>query len=97
MTRSIPVRWGQDQALPGDESFRIPFDLLEQERFILGSPDDCIAMLLPWRDRLGIDEFFFRTHWYGMHYDQALASMKLISSEVIPALRAGPDGGISSS
>jgi hypothetical protein len=31
---------------------------------------------------------FFRTHWSGMPLASALASMRLISDELLPALRA---------
>jgi alkanesulfonate monooxygenase SsuD/methylene tetrahydromethanopterin reductase-like flavin-dependent oxidoreductase (luciferase family) len=84
----VYARWGQDKALPGDESFEIPFDDLEQERFVLGSPDDCIAQLLPLRDRLGVDHFIFRSHWSGMPLDDTLRSVRLLTDEVLPALRA---------
>ena len=31
--------WGQDKALPGEEDFRIPFEELARDRFILGSSE----------------------------------------------------------
>ena len=79
--------WGQDKALPGNESFKIPVEELEKNRFILGTPDDCIAQLKPWRTELGVDHFLFRSHWSGMPAEMSLASMKLLDDEVIPALR----------
>lgn len=79
--------WGQDKAMPGEESFRIPFEELEQGRFIIGSPEDCLEQLLPWRDRLGVDHFIFRTDWIGMPADIALGSIELLSREVVPVLR----------
>jgi alkanesulfonate monooxygenase SsuD/methylene tetrahydromethanopterin reductase-like flavin-dependent oxidoreductase (luciferase family) len=84
--------WGQDKALPGNESFEIPIEELEQKRFVIGSPDECIAQLVPWRTQLGIDHFIFRTHWSGMPPEVTLASMRLLNDEVLPALReaAGP-------
>jgi alkanesulfonate monooxygenase SsuD/methylene tetrahydromethanopterin reductase-like flavin-dependent oxidoreductase (luciferase family) len=79
--------WGQDRVLPGDESFRIPFEQLEQDRFIIGSPDDCLAQLLPWRDELGVNHFILRTDWIGMPAEVALRSIELLDREVLPALR----------
>ena len=81
--------WGQDKALPGDESFAIPFELLEDERFIIGTPDDCIAMLIPWIDDLHMTDFGFRTNWFGMPHEHAVESMRLLTTEVFPALREG--------
>lgn len=79
--------WGQHKALPGDESFDLPFEQLEEDRFIIGSPEDCIRQLLPWRDELKINNFVFRTHWSGMPASSALQSINLLSHEVIPVLK----------
>jgi alkanesulfonate monooxygenase SsuD/methylene tetrahydromethanopterin reductase-like flavin-dependent oxidoreductase (luciferase family) len=85
--------WGQDKVLPGDEDFRVAFDQLERDRFVIGSPEDCLRQLLPWRERLGVDHFVLRTHWSGLPVDAALSSIRLLSEEVVPALRAAPAGG----
>jgi alkanesulfonate monooxygenase SsuD/methylene tetrahydromethanopterin reductase-like flavin-dependent oxidoreductase (luciferase family) len=79
--------WGQDKVLPGDESFEKPLAELESGRFILGSPDDCLDALLPWRDELGINHFVLRSHWSGMPVEPALASIRLLHDEVLPVLR----------
>jgi alkanesulfonate monooxygenase SsuD/methylene tetrahydromethanopterin reductase-like flavin-dependent oxidoreductase (luciferase family) len=79
--------WGQDKALPGEESFRIPFEELEQGRFIIGSPDECLEQLLPWRDQLGVNHMILRTDWIGMPYDIAKTSIDLLDREVLPVLR----------
>lgn len=78
------AEWGQDKALPGDESFRIPFDRLAEDRFILGTPDDCTAILQRWRHELGITDFVLRTNWFGMPYDTTRKSLHLIADHVIP-------------
>jgi alkanesulfonate monooxygenase SsuD/methylene tetrahydromethanopterin reductase-like flavin-dependent oxidoreductase (luciferase family) len=79
--------WGQDAALPADETFDLPFERLLQDRFIIGTPDDCLHQLLRWRDDLGVDHFIFRPFWSGMPMETALESMDLLSREVVPALR----------
>jgi alkanesulfonate monooxygenase SsuD/methylene tetrahydromethanopterin reductase-like flavin-dependent oxidoreductase (luciferase family) len=81
--------WGQDAALPQDETFDLPFERLLEERFIIGAPDDCLHELLEWRDGLGVDHFIFRPFWSGMPVEIALESMELLSREVVPALRVG--------
>ncbi|TFV61900.1 LLM class flavin-dependent oxidoreductase [Geodermatophilus sp. DF01-2] len=83
----VYANWGQDKVLPGKESFDIPFAELEEDRFIIGSPDECLARLLPWREQLGVDHFILRTHWSGMPLEDTLASMRLLSDEVVPELR----------
>jgi len=79
--------WGQDTVLPDSDTFDLPFERLLQERFVIGTPDDCLRELLPWRDELGVDHFIFRPFWSGMPVRTALESMDLLSREVIPALR----------
>ena len=79
--------WGQDQVMPGQESFRQSLDRLLQDRFILGSPEECYEQLRPCWEQAGANFLIFRTHWSGMPVASALASMRLISDELIPALR----------
>jgi alkanesulfonate monooxygenase SsuD/methylene tetrahydromethanopterin reductase-like flavin-dependent oxidoreductase (luciferase family) len=80
--------WGQDRVMPDRESFRMGFDDLARDRFVVGSPEDCVAALRPWRDELGVDHFVLRTDWAGMPVEHARASLELLAREVAPALRA---------
>jgi alkanesulfonate monooxygenase SsuD/methylene tetrahydromethanopterin reductase-like flavin-dependent oxidoreductase (luciferase family) len=86
----VYANWGQDKALPGKESFDVPFAELEEDRFVIGSPDDCLRQLLPWREELGVNHFVLRTHWSGMPAGDALGSMRLLTDEVLPVLRDAP-------
>lgn len=79
--------WGQDDVLPGDETFNQPFEELLQDRFVLGSPEECYEQLRPCWEELGVNYLFFRTHWSGMPVGHALSSMRLISDELLPELR----------
>jgi len=81
------ARWGQDDAMPSDESFDKDLDELTWGRFILGSPEDCYEELKPYWEELGISHFIFRTHWAGMPVSTALHSMRLFSDELLPELR----------
>ena len=74
--------------MPEDESFDLDFDDLLRDRFVLGSPDECLEQLVPYRDTLGVNHLILRTHWAGMPAETALSSMRLISDELIPALRS---------
>ncbi|MCD9155080.1 LLM class flavin-dependent oxidoreductase [Aeromicrobium duanguangcaii] len=81
------AQWGQDQMMPEKESFAIPYEELAAERFIVGSPEDCIEALRPWC-RLGVDHLVLRTHWAGLPVEDALESIRLLATEVIPALES---------
>lgn len=82
--------WGQDAVLPGGDTFDQPFDALLRDRFVLGSPEECYEQLRPCWEEIGANFLFFRTHWSGMPLAPALASMRLISDELLPALRRVP-------
>ena len=84
--------WGQDAVLPGGDTFDQPFEALLRDRFVLGSPEDCYEQLRPCWEEIGANFLFFRTHWSGMPLAPALASMRLISDELLPALRRVPRG-----
>jgi len=79
--------WGQDEVLPGEETFHQPFEALLKDRFVLGSPEACFEQLRPCWEELGSNYLFFRTQWSGMPLSTALYSMRMISDELIPELR----------
>jgi alkanesulfonate monooxygenase SsuD/methylene tetrahydromethanopterin reductase-like flavin-dependent oxidoreductase (luciferase family) len=79
--------WGQDAVMPGEETFRQPFESLLRDRFVLGSPEECYEQLRPCWETVGANFLLFRTHWIGMPVGHALGSMRLISDELLPALR----------
>ncbi len=81
--------WGQDDAMPEDESFDQEFDDLLEDRFILGSPEECYRQLRPYIEEFGVNHLIFRTHWPGMPLSSSLESMQLISNELLPALKSG--------
>jgi alkanesulfonate monooxygenase SsuD/methylene tetrahydromethanopterin reductase-like flavin-dependent oxidoreductase (luciferase family) len=84
------VDWGQSEVLPGTDTLRRKFtELTAGGRFVLGSPDTCAALLTEHVKRLGVDHFVCRLQWPGMPQAQVLRSMRLLATEVMPALAAG--------
>ena len=81
------AKWGQDDAMPEDESFDKEFEELLEGRFILGSPDECYEQLKPYWEEMGVNHIVFRTHWAGMPVESAISSIKLIGQELAPELR----------
>lgn len=81
----VYANWGQDKVMPSKEDFAQAYDQLSADRFVVGSPQDCVDQLAPWLD-LGITSFIFRTHWSGMPVEQSLQSIDLLSREVMPHL-----------
>lgn len=78
------AQWGQDKALPGQESFDAPLEELMKDRFIIGGPDECAEAIKRHRDELGVNYMLFRMRWGGMDYTQVLKELKLFSEAVMP-------------
>ena len=80
------AQWESDKAMPEHERIDKSFEELVQDRFVIGSPEDCWEQLQPYIKELGVTHFVFRTHFLGMPIANAMASMKLLSEELLPAL-----------
>ena len=76
--------WGQDKALPGEESFSVPYQDLARDRFLLGSPEDVVSELKRYSEELGVNMMIFRMQWPGMPQEQVLKQIELLGREVIP-------------
>lgn len=81
------AKWGQDKVMPDNEDFTRSLDELIEGRFIIGSPEDCYNQLKPYWEEFGVNHIVVRTHWAGMPLSTALASIRLISDELLPELR----------
>ena len=79
-------RWAQDDALP-DDSFSSAFLELSRDRFIIGSPEDCIADLKRC-EALGVDRLALRMVWPGMPLAKATEALHLFAAKVMPAFTA---------
>jgi alkanesulfonate monooxygenase SsuD/methylene tetrahydromethanopterin reductase-like flavin-dependent oxidoreductase (luciferase family) len=80
--------WGQDQVLPEDISFGTDLESLSQDRFIVGTPQECLRRLIEVVDVVDPTHIVLRVHWPAMPRDVAMSSLRLLSEEVLPALRA---------
>jgi alkanesulfonate monooxygenase SsuD/methylene tetrahydromethanopterin reductase-like flavin-dependent oxidoreductase (luciferase family) len=81
------VSWGQSGALSQEDTLDLPFDELRDQRFIIGSPDDCVEQLRLYHQRLGANHFLLRVQWAGMPQKQVLEAITLVGERIIPRLR----------
>ena len=81
---SAYAEWGQDKVLPGQESFRVSFEELARDRFILGNPEDVIEQLERRVERLQCNFFIFRLGWPGMENYKQLKVIELMGERVLP-------------
>jgi alkanesulfonate monooxygenase SsuD/methylene tetrahydromethanopterin reductase-like flavin-dependent oxidoreductase (luciferase family) len=68
------------------ESFT--FDELCRDRFIAGSPEECIAQIERHRAELGITHLIFRVQKKGMPHRHVLDVLRLLGERVLPHFRA---------
>lgn len=84
---------GQLDQLPEGEELGGSLERLAHRRFIIGSPDDCVAEMREWQEVVGVDHFVLRTEWETMPHEVARRSVELLTSEVLPRLRDEPRCG----
>jgi alkanesulfonate monooxygenase SsuD/methylene tetrahydromethanopterin reductase-like flavin-dependent oxidoreductase (luciferase family) len=82
--RSIYIKWKQNEAMSDPSELSWAFDRLAKNRFILGSPEECIDQIKEYRKRLGTDDLLVRFDWTpGLAQEEILTSMKLFGEKVI--------------
>jgi len=82
------AEWGQDKVLPGEESFRVAFDALARDRFILGTPDEVIEQIEERVARLQSNYLIFRMGWPGMEPAKILRVIEMMGTRVLPHFHA---------
>jgi len=77
------VDWGQSDVLPPSDTLRQEWDDLRAGRFVLGSPETAAAQIRALRD-LGVTELVLRVQWPGMPHRDAMRTLELLASDVLP-------------
>jgi alkanesulfonate monooxygenase SsuD/methylene tetrahydromethanopterin reductase-like flavin-dependent oxidoreductase (luciferase family) len=86
--QDVYIRWGQHEAMGNPEELTWDFDKLAHERFILGSPEECIEQIRTYQRELGTTLMFPRFDWTpGLSQADVLAAMRLFGEEVLPHVR----------
>jgi alkanesulfonate monooxygenase SsuD/methylene tetrahydromethanopterin reductase-like flavin-dependent oxidoreductase (luciferase family) len=82
--RAIYIKWKQNEAMTDPTELSWAFDRLAKNRFILGSPEECIDQIAEYRGRLGVAYMLPRFDWTpGLGQEDILASMRLFGEKVI--------------
>ncbi|HEX9842684.1 MAG TPA: LLM class flavin-dependent oxidoreductase, partial [bacterium] len=76
------ARWGIGKGVAEPD-----LEALANERFFIGSPEDCYEQMRPFWEEFGYNHLVLRPHWAGMPVSAALNSIRLITNELLPALR----------
>src|SRR5262249_20796195 len=85
--RSIYNKWKQNEAMNKPHELSWAFDRLAKNRFILGSPEECIDQIAEYKERLGVAYMLPRFDWTpGLGQEDILASMRLFGERVVQRL-----------
>ena len=84
------LAWGQ--ATAADDPLTDEFEELLRDRFVLGSPEECLEELARYEQRLGVTEVIVRVQWAGMPQAQALRAIETIGARLIAQVAARPAG-----
>jgi alkanesulfonate monooxygenase SsuD/methylene tetrahydromethanopterin reductase-like flavin-dependent oxidoreductase (luciferase family) len=82
----VYTTWGQDRALPADQTFARPLEELARDRFVIGTPDDLVAEAERFAAELGATTLILRVQWPGMDQQRVLEQIRLLGRAVLPRL-----------
>lgn len=83
--------WGlnRNTAIDGSSSGAAELDRDQiEERFILGSAEDCAEQLRCIRDDIGMTSFIYKPHWQGFSHVESLRQLEEFGTRVVPLLAA---------
>ena len=60
---------------------------LGQDRFIIGSPTECVETIRRFREAFGVDHLICRLYFPGMPHEHIMKEIKLLAAEVLPHFR----------
>lgn len=86
--------YGAITDLPGvSEAARITLDEFVRDRFVFGTPDECVQTIGRFREKAGVDDFLMVFRYpTGPDHDAVLEAMELFGTEVLPTLDRAPEG-----
>lgn len=82
--------WGQGEIAPGDSGADMSIENLAKDRFIVGTPEDCVRGCLEHRDLLGVTHLIVRFNFPRMPQSEILDQIRLFGRTVIPEVRRLP-------
>ena len=63
-------------------------DEIGRDRFIVGTPEQCIAKIQHFRETFGVDHLIFRLFFPGMPHEHIMEELRLLANEVMPAFKS---------
>ncbi|MBT4934743.1 MAG: LLM class flavin-dependent oxidoreductase [Rhodospirillaceae bacterium] len=79
--------WGMGKNVPGESGEDLSMEELVKDRFVIGSPEDCIKGCQAHRDELGCDHLLVRMNFPGIPQQHVMKAIRLFGEEVLPHIR----------
>ena len=79
--------WSHPLIDSSDKATVTALDAIGKDRFVVGTPDQCIEKIRMFRDAVGADHFICRLFFPGMPHEHIMEELRLLAKEVIPAFR----------
>lgn len=76
--------WGQEAAFSDRDPLTRPLSELAADRFVIGSPSQCIEQLARYAEKLGVNHVIVRMSWPGIKHASVVESMRIFSEKVMP-------------
>lgn len=84
---SLQIQLRRYQTWRPEAGMPAPFEEVIADRFIIGSPEQCLAEIERYVVALGINYLVCRMNMPGLSHDNVMASMRLFAEAVMPHLR----------
>lgn len=78
------LEWGQDEAMDDGDDLREAFEVLAEDRFVVGTPAEVCEEIERYEDELDASHVVFRMRWPGLPQERVVESIRLFGDEVIP-------------
>ena len=72
--------------VPGESGKALSLEELARDRFVIGTPEDCIEACQAHRDELGCSHLIVRMNFPGMPQRNVINAIELFGREVLPHL-----------
>jgi probable F420-dependent oxidoreductase len=79
--------WGHPLIGKEDKTAVDQFEAIAHDRFVIGTPDQCIRHIQRFRETFEADHFICRLYFPGMPHDHIMQELRMMASEVFPAFR----------
>ena len=84
---SIFGNWGLFTGVVGDAKTHPEFEDLIDDRFIIGSPEECAADIIDLMRTTGCNRLVTRIQWLGMEHRHVMRTIELLGDKVAPLVR----------